>query len=187
MKKLLTFFLFFSVSYSFACNCEPISFDKAVNWADEIFVGRLVEIKELFNDPYYETPNENHMTHWSATFEVVKKWKGSKKKYITIYQDGNSCGFNFTGINQKYLVYAENNSILGVYTTPTTWLCSRTIDEYNSSEKSNYKTDQEKLDEIFPETVKLYSLNLFSWAYIYPLIVFFIGFFIGRKTKKAAR
>ena len=185
MKKLLTFFLFFSVSYSFACNCEPISFEKAVNWADEIFVGRLVEIKELFNDPYYETPNENHMTHWSATFEVVKKWKGSKKKYITIYQDGNSCEFSFRDLNQKYLVYAENKSILGIYSTPTTWLCSRTVNQNNSSEKSNFYLDQVKLDEFFPETIKLYSFNLFSWTYLYPLFLFLIGLFVGRKTKKA--
>ncbi|AUC16440.1 hypothetical protein BTO06_15345 [Tenacibaculum sp. SZ-18] len=186
MKKfhLLTILLF-STLRTFACSCEPIPFNQAVEWADEIFVGRLIEVKELFNESYPEAPNQKHTTHWSATFEIEKKWKGSRKKYITIYQDGNSCGFNFTNINQNYLVYAENKSILGVYTTPTTWLCSRTINEYNSSEKSNYKPDQEKLDAKFPETINLYNFNLFSWSYFYPLSIFLIGLFIGRKTKKA--
>lgn len=186
MKKcFLLVVLLFSNYYLFACSCEQISFEKAVESADEIFVGRLIEIKELFNEPYYEVPNEKRTTHWSVKFEITKKWKGSSKKYITIYQDGNSCRFEFRSINQKYLVYAKNESILGIYTTPTTWLCSRTIAQYNSNEKSNYTSDQIKLDKKFPKTITLYSFNLFSWTFLYPLTIFLVGLFIGRKSKKA--
>ncbi|CAL2089540.1 hypothetical protein [Tenacibaculum sp. 190524A05c] len=188
MKRVLLFtILTFSTLSTFACSCEQIPFYEAVNRADEIFVGRLIEVKELFNESFPETPNQKYTTHWSATFEVEKKWKGSKKRYITIYQDGNSCEFNFTNINQKYLVYAENKSILGVYTTPTTWLCSRTIGRNDPSVDSNYNSDQIKLDAQFSETINLYSFNLFSWTYFYPLSIFLVGLFIGRKTKKAIR
>ena len=44
MKKfhLLTILLF-STLRTFACSCEQIPFNQALEWADEIFVGRLIE------------------------------------------------------------------------------------------------------------------------------------------------
>lgn len=70
----------------YCCGYEIQSFEDAVKYSDEIFTGRLIELKEVTYD--HHELGETFTNMWSATFEVEKKWKGSRDKYMTVFQPG---------------------------------------------------------------------------------------------------
>ena len=188
MKKVILFtFILFINFKSFSCSCNAISFDKAVNSADEIFVGRLIEVKEIYSETFEQIPDKKYTGAFYAEFEIEKKWKGSSNKYIRIYQESSSCQFTFTNIGSSYLVYAKNEDMYWFMTkTPTTHLCSRTI-SINKLESffDNKKMtdDRSKLNKTFPNLVKINSLY-FNWTSILKwLFVFGFGLFVGYKIK----
>ena len=97
MSRILFFFLVLLTSLeAFSCSCDTISYQKAIDWADEIFVGRLIEIKEVQTE--LDVHGDPYTRIWYALFEVEKKWKGSKKKYVKVYQPSTSCDFEFQAL-----------------------------------------------------------------------------------------
>ncbi|WP_442265043.1 hypothetical protein ACSIGC_11925 [Tenacibaculum sp. ZS6-P6] len=190
MKKYILSLFFISLSiYNYACSCNDIPFEKAVEWADEIFIGRLIEIKEVKYETSLDDPEERYTRLWYAKFEITKKWKGSNKKYIKVYQPSTSCDFDFNSLNRHYLVYTKKEEVFKFFNTEneisrhTTWLCARNR-EYefvNEPEDSDYF----KLNKLFPNEVKLSNFQI-NWKLpLLGVLIFITGLFIGRKTKKA--
>ena len=189
MKKIILFTFFAFISFeSFSCSCDAISFDKAIKWADEIFIGRLIEVKELYSETFEQDPDKKYTGAFYAEFEVEKKWKGSSNKYIRIYQKSSSCQFYFTNIGSSYLVYAKKEDMYWfMKKTPTTHLCSRTISKHKLEsffDNKKFPDDRPELDKTFPNLVKINSIY-FNWISILKwLFVFSFGLFIGYKLKK---
>lgn len=190
MKKYILSLFFISLSiYNYACSCNDIPFEKAVEWADEIFIGRLIEIKEVKYETSLDDPEERYTRLWYAKFEITKKWKGSNKKYIKVYQPSTSCDAEFNHLNRHFLVYTQKGRVFNFFNQDneiqkyTTWLCARNR-EYefvNEPEDSDYF----KLNKLFPNEVKLSNFQI-NWKLpLLGVLIFITGLFIGRKTKKA--
>ncbi len=185
------FFIILVCSFSFtsfACSCEDIPFKNAVEWADEIFLGRVIEVKEVEYETSPQDPEYKYTRLWYAKFEVIQKWKGSSKKYVTIYQPSTSCdaGFDLSG---NYLVYSKKERIFNFFNTEnriealTTWLCSRSRQYLYVNEKKD--SDYFKLNTLFKDEIKLYNNVIFNWKnlLISNLLILTI-FFIGYKNRK---
>lgn len=185
----LVLFLFFSNFLSFACSCNDIPFKEATEWADEVFLGRLIEIKEVESEISELNPGQKYTRLWYAKFEVIKKWKGSTKKIITVYQPSTSCDASFNFLNTTYLVYAKKERIFKYFNEEntkeglTTWLCSRSRKYLYVNELEN--SDYFKLNELFPNNIKLYRHINFHWKFLLlGFILFSGGIFLGYKIKK---
>lgn len=185
MKKLITLFLLIISTNSFACSCNDISFEKAIDWADEIFLGRLIEIKEVEFEYNEYHPQEKYTRIWYALFEVEKKWKGSSKKYVKVYQPSTSCDSYFRSLGNSHLVYAKKEEMFPFdkYRKSdvklTTWMCSRSREYQGVNEPNN---DIKLLESQFPTKVKLNSFQL-NFIYIFYGFLLLIGFFLGKKFK----
>lgn len=188
MKKLLFLFLLFITTSSFACICNDIPFKEAIEWADEILFGRLIEIKEVEFEVNEQYPEEKYTRSWYALFEVDKKWKGSSKKYIKVYQPSTSCDAEFQSLGNYYLVYAKKEEIFMFSPKNksdvklTTWLCSRSRQYQGVNEPNN---DIELLNKQFSNKVKLNSFEINLPSIICGILIFLLGLFIGTKLKKA--
>lgn len=173
---------------SYSCSCDTISFNEATEWADEIFFGRLIEIKEI--ETYQELDGKNHTRIWSALFEVEKKWKGSNSKYVEVFQPNTSCDYFFHLSNQSYIVYAKKEELIRWDSTQSfiglgTWLCARNADAsvYHMYNKNGYD-DRNNLDRKFKKPIVLSSFN-FNWKKIgITLLILLLGIIIGRKIEK---
>lgn len=42
---------------SYACFCNVQSFEKVISWADEIFIGRLIQVKEVYSYTNEQDPS----------------------------------------------------------------------------------------------------------------------------------
>ena len=192
MKKFLFLLsVYFLFNYnSFGCSCDTVSFSEATEWADEIFFGRVIQVKEVETGKNFE--GEPYTKVWSALFEVEKKWKGSSKKYVEVFQAGTSCEFAFSFHNQPYIVYAKNSELLfwdseDTFQGLTTWLCNRSASArtYNYwGEEEDVFNDRPRLDEKYPNPVKLSSINI-DWTWIGVLFMtLLIGVLMGAALKK---
>lgn len=193
MNKILPIVLLLFCTNIIACSCNSISFKKAVIWADEIFFGRLIEIKEVQTEdtldyhhnsqPYYE---KKYTRVWYALFEVEKKWKGSSKKYVKVYQPSTSCDAEFRTLGRNYLVYAKNDEMFYwrnelSNTKLTTWLCSRSREFMGVSEPND---DLKKLDQKFSKKIDLYN-NRINYLQYFSILIFLIsGFLMGFYFRK---
>jgi len=190
MKKTIIILAIYllGLSNSFACSCDTISFKEATEWADEIFFGRLIQIREV--ETYQESDEKPHTRIWAALFEVEKKWKGSSDKYIEVFQPNTSCDFYFDFPSQPYIVYAKYYELIEwdpteSYRALGTWLCARNADAsiYNLWTEYGFD-DRQKLDEKYPDTIELSGFNIeWKWVII-GLPVFLLGFILGRIIKK---
>ena len=181
-----------------ACTCDPISFEDAIEYADEIFVGKIIKVERFENGRFMNIYNKEEIYWgWRYYFEIEKKWKGSSESMLIVHHQGTSCDLFFDIYEEEYLVYASRKSgketPLGVTIGPnngkvklTTWLCSRTI--YNHSwEKGNwFKDDIEKLEKEFPNQIQLSKFqSKTKWVIgIGGGILGILGLIIGRKIKK---
>ena len=107
-SRLMIFLLFGLPNVVLACSCSWMPYQECIEWADEIFLGRVVAIKEVDKQ---EVDGTLSTGIWSCTFEVTKKWKGSSSKYVTIYQPNNSCDAYFRLPDYEYIVYAKRQDI----------------------------------------------------------------------------
>ena len=176
------------MSKSFACGCDTISFAEATKWADEIFYGRLIQIREV--ETYQDADGRPHTSIWAALFEVEKKWKGSNDKYVEVFQQNTSCDFYFDFHSQPYIVYAKYHELIDwdstkLYKGLGTWLCARNADAsiYNSWTEYGFD-DRDKLDLKYPDQIELSGLNI-DWDFVLVgLLIFLLGLVIGRIIKK---
>lgn len=190
MKKitLLLFTYFICISEGFACSCDTVSFARATEWADEIFFGRVIEIREV--ETYQHEDGIREIKIWGVLFEVEKKWKGSSKKYVEVFQSGNSCDFNFEFNGQSYLVYAMEDELSPWDSTQTfkgltTWLCARNADYYTYNYYGEYGfDDRPRLDKKYPNLIEVSGYNIeWKWFGI-VFVTFVIGLITGLKLKR---
>ena len=197
LKRITSLVLFLTYFISNACLCNGKTFENEVKKADEIFIGRLIEIKEIdtktYDYEFEETDQKVKTTRfWYAKFEVEKKWKGSNKKYIEIYQEAGNCSFKFNISVNSYLVYArtskepfELNGKKVLYTSG----CFRTKEfYYNLKSKNGEKNQPNKdfylLNKKFPNTIELVDNTPFHWKLpLLGVLIFITGLFIGKKIK----
>jgi hypothetical protein len=115
---LLLLFSFLSPSSASACSCagiEPV--EKAFNRAEAVFVGEVVEIKEVTTINGYQ--------YKQILFQVETVWKGDNKTQIIVQtaMSGASCGIHFIK-GSKYIVYAQSDE--GSDNVLRTNICTRT-------------------------------------------------------------
>ncbi len=175
----------------FACSCGPLPFDTAVESSDEIFIGRIIEMdfdRDLFPSRVSEHFPLTREVYWVATFEVSKKWKGSRKSKIRVRQTGNSCEFEFQ-FGAEYLVFAESDGSIGWNGTKnyTTWLCARTISTVYFTEwgKEDWTwDDRDRLDEQFPNPVQTASFfnNWPIWLLLFFASICFGSFYFRKRS-----
>ncbi|WP_299618394.1 hypothetical protein [uncultured Tenacibaculum sp.] len=188
---ILSLFLISLSIYNYACSCNNIPFKDAVEWADEIFIGRLIEIKEVEYEISELNAGEKYTRLWYAKFEITKKWKGSSKKYIKVYQPSTSCDFGFNSLNKHYLVYTKKEEVFKFFNTEneisryTTWMCARNREyEFVNEPKDS---DYFKLNKKFPNTIELVDNTPLHWKLpLLGVLIFISGLFIGRKIKSLA-
>lgn len=190
MNKLITTLVIclIGLSKSFACSCDTISFKEATEWADEIFFGRLIEIREV--EAFQDADDRSHTRIWVALFEVEKKWKGNNDKYVEVFQSNTSCDFAFDFPSQAYIVFAKYGEIIEWDSTKSykglgTWLCARNADASTYNLWTEYGfDDRDKLDQKYPDQIELTGFNI-DWDYVLVgLIIFLIGLVAGRVIKK---
>jgi hypothetical protein len=186
MKYSFLFLAFFISFAANACSCDTISFKKAIKWADEIFIGRLIEIKEVKSES--DSHGDKYTRVWYALFEVEKKWKGSNKKYVKVYHPSTSCDFDFNLLGRKYLVYAKNEELFWYedknhYEALTTWLCSRTLHEIEFSGANITVDEVPRLDKTFPNDITLINNKIINGLTITVLILLIILGFVYFKKR----
>ncbi|MCH2231876.1 MAG: hypothetical protein MK105_16190 [Crocinitomicaceae bacterium] len=190
MKKTIIILIVFllGISKSFACSCDTISFTEATKWADEIFYGRLIQIREV--ETYQEADDRPQTRIWAALFEVEKKWKGSNDKYVEVFQSNTSCDFYFDFPSQPYIVYAKYGELIDWDSAKShkglgTWLCARNADvsTYNFWTEYGFD-DRDKLDRKYPDQIELSGFNI-DWDFVLVgLLIFLLGLVIGRIINK---
>lgn len=169
----------------YACSCDTISFENAIEDADEIFVGKIVKAERFENGKFINADNKEEINWvWRYYFEIRKKWKGNNKSKLIVYNQGTSCDLFFDIHKREYLVYAsrksEKENPLGITISNnnvknklSTWLCSRTIYYHYWEEGNWYKDDLEKLNKKFPNEVQLSSFQI----NMNLLLIIGLGFF----------
>lgn len=167
-KGILLILFFALVNYNInACSCDTISFDKAINIAEEIFVGKIVKVERFKNGKFINVDGIEEINwDWKYYFQVKKKWKGNRQSELIVHHQGTSCDYFFNIYEEEYLVYAsrkpENTRTLGITVGPnngknnlSTWLCSRTIYGHYWDDDNWFKVDVQKLDKTFPVEIQL--------------------------------
>lgn len=155
-----------------ACSCDTISFKDAIEYADEIFVGKITKAEKFENGKFVNVNNKEAINwDWRYYFEIEKKWKGNSQSKLIVHHQGTSCDLFFDIYDREYLVYAARelgkDNPLGVTIGPnngkeklTTWLCSRTIHGHYWDEENWFEDDIGKLNIEFPNEIELSKFKI---------------------------
>ena len=160
------------------CNCSDRSFVQQSDWADEIFIGSLIQ-KESAHEEYAQVLDTVNY----FVFEVSKKWKGGPEKYITIIETHSTCDMPFDLLGEEYIIYAYRDN----YNTFTTSRCTRSINT-NSFTENNYD-DRKLLDARFGPPVEFpkdKSRNMKWDSYLILSIIIIAAFIYWGKIRKSA-
>ncbi|MDF2652236.1 MAG: hypothetical protein K0Q73_8041 [Paenibacillus sp.] len=130
MLKVLLSLLFFVVSLSlgpktsFACWCMKQDPQAALDRAEKVFSGSVMEIQ------YEQEKNEALMgtSRHANIFEVDQVWKGVEQSRTIVYSNGGSCGFMFEE-GKSYMVYTYDKNGES-YTN----FCNRTVELSSAGE-----------------------------------------------------
>ncbi len=129
--------LFFSFIEVHACSCKRSGIIQGQKYANFVFKGKVIEIKEiLISEPYPNSLDSMRYKKYEFVFEIQSKLKGKKdwqnESRISVFTTagGADCGNNFDK-GKAYLVYSykTNEELrLGSPTSEymTTSLCTRT-------------------------------------------------------------
>jgi hypothetical protein len=168
-SRLVILLLFALPNEVLSCSCGWMPYQECIEWADEIFMGRVIAINEVNSQ---ETDGHISTGIWSCTFEVTKKWKGSPSKQVTLYQPNTSCDAFFSLPDYNYLVYAKHQDLFPwdenrLRIELTTDLCKRTAPR---STYDNFmgdgQDDRPLLDKSFPNGV---DISTYHWKW--PILV----------------
>ena len=181
-RSILIFILFIlGLGKIFGCFCESETFETAnFEIKDELFLGKVINIKRF---PIELESNEESHTFYGTetTFEVLKKWKGDKRKEIIIYQPLNTCALHFTIRNSRWIISAQQKPFLFAELNGNflqTDDCSFYAEEIHyEGFDDEFNAMIQKIDGKFPNQVKLNLVekkNNFLWLIIIPLIGFLI-------------
>lgn len=112
MRGLIIVGLILLCTDTFSCSCGRIGILKNKRRSDVVFVGRVVEIKEIKTEEQITgTDHKVEYRRFVFKFEVLRNYKGLKKKgFITITTTGGGadCG-NYFDQGKKYLVYSRKH------------------------------------------------------------------------------
>ena len=190
-----------SISTAFACGCsEPKSILYTSEFANEIFIGRVVSqgIEEIKTNEGWRKAwkMKRHHEEFYTLFEVEKKWKGSSRKLMKVFQP-STCAFPFERSSQPYLVYASNQGLITLDLDDSddilsTWACIRNArpERYLEGGVPAYN-DSDSLDLLFPEPVALSKITPQHEQIFWYLLVFVAGIGVGvaimrRRLSRAA-
>lgn len=190
-----------------ACGCSLFDLDEAVKSAEEIFIGKVYKIEFIYyrlND-YYLDSTDNVLKPTSGdeysirkvTFEVERKWKGSNKKFVSVYDNLGSCSFNFQKFD-RYIVYAARSKLFPMgddalikgfpdITGYNTHICSRTLpDPIRYPWTENIITepfnDIPQLNQRFPDLIILIDFRILYGSI--ALVAFVALYLIIRYRRK---
>jgi LPXTG-motif cell wall-anchored protein len=179
-----------------ACSCEPISFKDALEYADEIFVGKIVKAERFNNGTFINADKKEEISwDWRYYFQIRKKWKGNNESELIVHHEGTSCDLYFDIYQGEYLVYASRKSYskqpLGITyfsnnakENLSTWLCSRTMHDRTWEEGNWFEEDIEKLEKEFPEEIELKKPLNMNWFLLSGILIITIGIYLLRRIKK---
>lgn len=114
-----------------ACGCDTRTFEAAVAAADEIFLGKLVnvEVIELIRTSniieknnegvFYEKEISDTTYYDKYFFTVKKKWKGRPRQTEILVEPGTSCDLPIDRVGGWYLVYANSDPLTEYYDEQT--------------------------------------------------------------------
>ena len=100
--------LLFAYSVAYGCDCATLNSEESFRQAESVFQGRVIRIEPIGSDQ-------------KVTFEVRRFLKGGSTDYVSLYQEGSNCDFQFVE-GWSYLVYADE--VGGKLSAST---CSRTM------------------------------------------------------------
>jgi len=189
--KILASILFVLAAFTskvIACDCANIPFLEAIEVMDEIFIGTVVDIQRSSE---YVEEHDYTIGFTLYTFEVSKKWKGSKSNRVTTIEYDTSCSIGHE-LGEESLIYGELNENKSNDSNQYYWadLCSRTINiKYLSDPvyKDWIWDDRDSLDIKFPQPVQTVS-NINNWVFIIILVicVVFVGLLVHFLRKRNA-
>ncbi len=97
-----------NIGYACFCDSDEIETANYSNY-NEVFLGKVLNVERIEANQVYE--GEDYTSVGSiTTFEVIKKWKGGKSKFLKIYQQQTSCGIDFTISNSRWIISAYKKS-----------------------------------------------------------------------------
>lgn len=160
-----------------ACFCISEDIETANYSAyDELFLGKILDIERIEVSEIREKEKYEYVGT-ITTFEVIKKWKGSNKKIIKIYQQQSSCGLEFSITNSRWIISAYRKSfVTEVFrkTYPNKYLqtdnCSLYIEELDYD---GFENDIKEIGKRFLDEVELKD-DLNYGIYI-MILIFIIG------------
>lgn len=111
-----TFFIFLVLgsSLAYACSCSDPSQRQRFRAADAVFVGEVLEYKELTELEHKEltkadTKKDLESFFYQVTFKIEKQWKGKRQSEITAladFDDPGNCNDLDLSVGKRILVYA---------------------------------------------------------------------------------
>ena len=191
MEKVVILILMILGGYftTLGCGCDTIPFQEATEKADEIFIGRVIEIKEKTLTKV-DGSLENTKV-WSVLFKVEKKWKGGTSEYVEVLQSHTSCDFDFEFSSRSYIVYAYNtelfwwDDIVPNSTKVETYLCTRNASyrTYSKLEDRGFD-DRPLLDKKYPHPVETISFYMEEQVFKLSILLFAISLIAVVAIKK---
>ncbi|HKK73582.1 MAG TPA: hypothetical protein VJ953_00810 [Saprospiraceae bacterium] len=139
-----------------------------------------MEIKRFEVNTKFENEDHHTFVGTETLFEVKKKWKGSNRKIVSIFQDGSSCSEDFLINGYDWIISARNTSFTftpmreqmkGKY-LQTIW-CDPNV----SQGEEEFDLVEQKLDQLFPNQIKLkkrYDGWFYSLFMVWGVMVVFL-------------
>ena len=115
MRYLLTCLFICSIYSLKACFCDTPTVESAnFNHYETFFLGKVVKIERLEASVDHKDDVYTYVGT-VTTFEILNNWKGEQRKFITIYQESNSCSIPFYIANQRWIISAYKKKFVQLY------------------------------------------------------------------------
>lgn len=173
-----------------ACFCISEEIETANYSAyEELFLGKVLNIKRIEVVETYEE-EEYELVGTITTFEVIKKWKGSNKRIVEIYQQRNSCGIDFLITNSRWVISAYSKSfVTDAFREkyPNKYLqtdnCSLYIEELDYDQ---FEKDIDRIDAIIPNEIELKGSPIYWKSVVILFFTTVVSFVILKRRKRTA-
>ena len=188
-KYCLIILLIISIFHEIkACYCISEENLDSIKYSvyDELFLGKIknierIELIKTRGSEVYE------LVGTITTFEIIKKWKGSEKKLIRIYQEMNSCGIDFSITNSRWIISAKKKSFISKEFRrkyPNKYLQTDNCSLYREElDYEAFENDISKLNSIFPGEIILKGNSSF-WINLIPVAMILTLIFVYLKRGK---
>jgi len=129
MKKIIILILILKTSIMLPCKCNYFNFRQECKYATAIFVGRVINIKQLEKDT-------QNLILTEVMVVVEHIWKGSVKDTLVFIYTNRMCNYNPFMSDQRHVVYSKNNHVSFCGRTRT---IEKNTDVYKLNFKYRYK------------------------------------------------